>query len=71
MAQDQSLLEQVKRAPDLVVRMRYSKPDAHGRRRPAYRDYSSKALGIEVTEKLIPSGTVKDKTPKAAKEEGQ
>ncbi|HWR11956.1 MAG TPA: hypothetical protein VN445_09045 [Rectinemataceae bacterium] len=71
MAQALSQLEKVKRAPDLVVRMRYGKPDAHGRRRPAYRDYSSKSLGIEASEKIGSSETKKERTPKVAKEEGQ
>ena len=50
---EKDLLEQVKKAPDLVVRSRMGEPDAQGRRKVAYRDYSSKSLGIEVTEKLL------------------
>jgi len=51
---EKELLEQVKKAPDLVVRSRMGDPDAQGRRKVEYRDYSSRSLGIEVTEKLLP-----------------
>jgi|GEM_PF-6926058 len=67
---DLALLDQVRRAPDRVVTNRMGEPDDQGRRKLIGRDYSSKSLGISVSEDFKTSGKkTTSKTEASSKEE--
>jgi hypothetical protein len=65
MAQNKrALLDLVKRAPDRVVTNRMGEPDDQGRRKLVGRDYSSKSLGISVSEEFKTAADAKKTTQK-------